>query len=374
MKNNKLVWGVLIAVAAVVLIVYGVKNKGLENGVVKIGVIGPFTGDAAAYGEPYRNVVALAAEEINAAGGINGQMVELIYEDGKCNGGVAASAMQKLVNVDKVQVVIGGFCSSESLAAVPIAEGVRVFLFSPGSSSPDLTGKSPYFSRNYPSDATQGKVLAQVTTQKGWKKIAFIQEQLDYPLGIYKAFSSNFRGTIVKEEFPTQTSDFRSFLTKLRSQNPDALFVDTQTAATAERILKQMQDLKWKPAILVSDAVSGDTKTVEKNKTALEGALAAEFGVDSANQKFQHLKQAYKVKYNEDLPYESYAQTEYDALFLVRDGIEKVGYNGQRLAQWVRTLRDWQGASGATTIGSDGDRTGGHVPKVIRNGKVELLK
>ena len=369
----------VVVVLVVVLGAYYFMAKGpSETGPIKIGLIGPLTGDAAVYGEVLRDVVGLAAEEINAAGGINGRQLEVVYEDGKCSGTSAASAMQKLVNVDKVKIVIGGFCSSESLAAVPIATQNKVFLFSPGSSSPDLTNVSKYFARNYPSDASQGSVLAGVAyNQKNWRKVAFIQEQLDYPLGIFKAFSAEFEkmgGKIVKEEFATNVTDFRSQLTKLKAENPDALFIDTQTPAAADRILKQLQDLKWRPALLVSDATSGDSATVKKDASILEGALAAEFGVDPANQKYQHHLQAYKEKYGKDANFTSYTQTVYDSVYMIRDAVFAVGYDGTKVANWVRSAKDWPGASGLVTIKADGDRAGGHVPKVIKNGKVELLK
>lgn len=182
-----------------------------------------------------------------------------------------------MVNVDEVEVIIGPFCSSESLAAIPIVEEAEVAMLSPGASSPDLTGKSRFFARNYPSDSTQGKVLAETASTRGWKKVAVLQEQSDYPLGIYKAFSENFEklgGTVVGEEFPTNTTDFRSLLTKLKGEKPDALLIDPQTPANGERVLKQLSDLGWKPALMINDAVSGDPKTIENNKTVLEGALA----------------------------------------------------------------------------------------------------
>jgi branched-chain amino acid transport system substrate-binding protein len=374
---------IILWLLAIGLVVWGIlalnKKPEVEEAMAsyKVGVLLPLTGDAAAYGEPMRNVLELAAEEINKEG-INKKPVELIFEDSKCSGKDAASAMQKLVSVDKVQVVIGGFCSSESLAAVPIAAQNKVLLFSAGSSSPDLTGVSPFFFRNYPSDASQGKVLAEVSyDSKKWKNVAFIQEQLDYPLGIFKAFSATFEklgGKVMKEEFPTNTSDFRAALTKLKAGNPDALFIDTQTPAAAARILTQLAELKWSPAILISDAVAGDQKTVADNAASLEGALAAEFGTNPSNAKFQALLAAYKAKYNEDAPYQSYAQTVYDSLFMVRDGIMNSGYSGEKLARWSRTIKNWEGASGKVTIGPDGDLVGGHVAKMIKNGKVEIYQ
>lgn len=339
----------------------------------KVGVILPLSGDAAAYGEIFRNVDQIAVDEINAAGGANGKKLELVIEDGKCNGQDGTNAIQKLVNVDKVQVVQGGFCSSESLAAAPIAEANKVALLSPGSSSPKLTNISHFFFRDYPSDASQGQVLAQVSYNKeGFKNVAFLQEQQDYALGIYQAFSDEFQklgGKVVKEEYPKDATDFRTQLVKLKAQNPDALFLDTQTPAPAAHILKQLKDLNWKPRLLLSDQNAGDTQLLTDNKAALEGALVAEFGVDPSNPKFAHLNDAYKQKYGKDMTFASYSQTVYDSLYIIRDGIAAVGYDGQKLADWSRTIKDWQGASGSVTIKADGDRDGGHRPEVIKDGK-----
>lgn len=376
--NKKLTWGVV----AIIIVVVGYnllqsKSTPATGEPITIGVMTALTGDAAAYGEPARNILLIAQDEINNSGGIGGKPMHLIIEDSKCSGVGAVNAAQKLINVDKVKVIIGGFCSSESLAAVPLATQAKVALFSPGSSSPDLTNSSPYFFRNYPSDASQGRVLAEAAYAKGWKKVAFIQESLDYPLGIYKVFKSTFEGlggVIVREEFPTTATDFRSQITKLRAQNPDALFIDTQTPAVGARIFKQMQDLQWKPAMLISDSISGDTTVVADNAAFLEGTLAAEFGTDPNNLKFQHLLSVYKEKYGVDVPYQSYAQTEYDAVYMVRDAIASVGNDGTAVAAWARSVKDWKGASGTVLIGQDGDRVGGHVLKVVKDGKVVIAK
>ncbi|MDB5259948.1 MAG: hypothetical protein JWN37_179 [Candidatus Nomurabacteria bacterium] len=353
------------------------ENQNQETGPLKIGVLGAFTGEAAVYGEPFRNVVMLAVDEINKSGGINGQKIEAIYEDDKCSGAIATSAVTKLINVDKVKIIIGSVCSSATLAAVPIAEKAKVLILSPAASSPDLTGISPFFFRTYPSDAEQGKVLAELANKKGYKKVAFIQENKDFPLGILKSFESGFTkygGVVIKEEFLTETTDFRSSLIKLRNQNPDALYVDTQTPGGTERILKQLSEIGWKPQLFVNDVVSGDPVTVSNNKAFLEGTFAAEFGIDENNLIFQNMLKSYKGKYGDEVAYQSYAQTEYDSIYLISDGIKEVGYDGEKLALWSRTVKDWKGASGETTISKDGDRLGGPVAKVIHNGKTEVLK
>ena len=376
------IWLVVLVLIVGGLILYGSKKDEGEGAMtkepIKIGVMLPLTGDGAPYGEPARNVYLLAVGEINAAGGINGQPIEFIIEDSKCNGKDATSAAQKLISVNKVQIILGGFCSSESIAATPIAETAKVALFSPGSSSPDLTGISPYFFRNYPSDASQGAVLAEAAAAKGWKKVAFLQEQTDYALGVYKAFSTRFTelgGTIVKEEVPSNTTDFRSVLTKLKAANADAFFLDPQTLPVAERVFKQMQDLKWKPVLLINDVIGGAPEPLGAYKDVMEGALTALFTADPNNPKYLELLTDYKAKYGADLLYgTSYGPTEYDAVYIIKAGIEAVGNNGEKFAVWSRTIKDWEGASGKTTIGSDGDRVGGHTLKVMKDGKVEAVK
>lgn len=374
-------WLVVLVLVVGGFILYGSKKDGGEEAApkepIKIGFIGSLTGDAAEYGEPQRNALQLAVEDINKTGGIVGSPVAIIYEDGKCNGKDGASAAQKLINVDKVKVILGGSCSSETLAAVPIAEAAKVFIFTGSASSPDLIGKSKFFARDYPNDLTQGKVLAEAANAKGWKKVAVIQEQTDYASGIVKAFTTKFvelGGGVMKEEFTTDTNDFRSPLTKLKASNSDALLISTQTTSSGERILVQMQELKWKPALMVNDVIGTNKETVEKNKTILEEALLADFLLDPSNSKLSSLDAAYKERYGKEMGYPNYTSAVYDSLYIIRDGIAAVGLDGEKLADWVRTVKDWQGASGSITISVNGERDSGHVLKVIKDGKVEAVK
>ncbi len=76
-------------------------------------------------------------------------------------------------------------------------------------------------------------------------------------------------------------------------------------------------------------------------------------------------------QYGAELPYQSYAQTEYDAVYLVRDALVAEGENGERISGWFRRVKNWLGASGEITIESNGDRAGGHSLKIIKNGVVQ---
>lgn len=349
------------------------KSAAIE-GPVRVGVMLPMTGDAAVYGEPLLKVAQLALEEVNAAGGVNGQPMEFIIEDSKCDGALGATVAQKFINVDKVQIIFGELCSSATLSAVPVAESAKVALFSATASSPELTDISDYFVRNYPSDSAQGSILAEVAYQdKGWRTVAFVQEQTDYAQGLYDAFTKRFTelgGTTTNDAFATETTDFRSVVTKIQGQAPDAVFLSVQTPAAAARILSQMGQVGYAPALLISDTIAGDPATVSANAVALEGALAAEFAADPANPKFAALVSAYEAEHG-TLPYQGYASTVYDAVYLLRDAVAAVGYDGTKVAQWLRgNVKDWVGASGTITIGSDGDLTTGHRAEVVMDGKI----
>ena len=349
-KTAKIVWWVVGVVVVVGLVWWGItKNNGSGN-VIKIGVFGPFTGDASTYGEPFEKTVELAIGQINAAGGVNGKQIQAIYEDDQCTGDLAANAVQKLVNVDGVQAVLGSMCSGATIPSVPIAAASHVLIFSPGASSPKLTGISPYFFRDYPSDASQAAIYADVGYhQKGWRTVAVMEEQTDYATALGGAFSKDFEsygGKVVVQEFPSTATDLRSMVTTLKQQKPDALFIDTQSPATAQETLNAMAQLSWKPALIIDDTLEGDSATMQKDASQLEGAITAEFLQNASDTAFQSFVNAYQTKYGETLPYQNYGQTEYDAVYLLADGIKAVGYNGQALAAWSRTIKDWKGVSG----------------------------
>ncbi|MDP2641863.1 MAG: ABC transporter substrate-binding protein [bacterium] len=374
--NKTVIWVVVLIVVVGGIVMFSGKSAPTETGPIKIGVIAPMTGDAAAYGEPMANVLRMAVEEVNATGGVDGRLMELIVEDGKCSGASGTSAAQKLVNVDGVKAIIGGFCSGETIPAVPIVAAAKVVMVSGGASSPDLTGISPYFFRTNPSDSAQGKVLAQIAyNDKGWRKVAFLQEQTDYALGIYKAFNEEFvrlGGSTTNESFASNVTDVRGVITKAKATNPDALFISAQTPAVVSRVLTQVSQSNWKPALMVNDVVPGDPELLKNSSALLEGALTAEFGTNPQNPKFQTLVNNYKAKYGSEPPFQSYAQTMYDAVYLLKEGLAKAGEDGEKLAQWSRTIKNWDGASGKITILESGDRDSGHTMKVIRGGKVEL--
>src|SRR3989344_5679165 len=163
------------------------------QGTYKIGVMYPLTGDGASYGLPIQRTTRIAVDEINAQGGVNGRKLEVIYEDSKCNPKDGNAAAQKLVNLDKVKVIIGGVCSGETLGAAPITEAAKVVLISPSATNPDITNAGDFVFRLAPSDAFAGVVASDYAFNgMDARNAAVISESTDYAQGLRKVFKEEF--------------------------------------------------------------------------------------------------------------------------------------------------------------------------------------
>ncbi|MBT4936831.1 ABC transporter substrate-binding protein [Candidatus Peregrinibacteria bacterium] len=240
---------------------------------IKIGAVMPLSGDASAYGIEPQRIFNYQIEKINA---VSEQQFELIYEDGKCSGNDAVSGFQKLTDIDAVKFVIGGFCSSETLAMAPLAENKNVLLMSPGSSNPSIEGLDDnIFTYSY-SDELIGAGLA--TEAKVFKKVAIITEQNDFNIGVKDVFMKNIEGSeveiVTNEIFPKGESDFRNVLEKITKSNPEAVILNANIGITAENLLRQAAEIPgWKDYQLISQVSHLPDATRESVGDFAEGMI-----------------------------------------------------------------------------------------------------
>ena len=127
---------ILPTILALVLIACGGDKD--ENAPFRIGVMESLTGAGETYGTVALQSKQMALDEINAAGGINGRMLEFVVEDSKCSAQDAITAYNKLTNVDGIKIILGTSCSGAMLGGAPLAEKDGVVLFSGLASSPDI--------------------------------------------------------------------------------------------------------------------------------------------------------------------------------------------------------------------------------------------
>lgn len=344
---------------------------------IKIGFIGPLTGDAASIAEPARNSIAIAVEEINSSSGIDGRMIAIIYEDGKCNGKDAVNAAQKLVNVDKVKIIIGGLCSGESLSILPITEPAKILVLSPTASSPELTGAGKFFFRNNPSDADGGKALAKLIIEK-YKKAAIISENTDYAQALGKVFVNSFRSlggeVVANESFASETRDFRSLLTKIKAANPEAILINPQSDITGGTIIKQAKELGI-TAPLYGNTLLAGSKAIEIAGASAEGMILIDApGLSDNNPKAVKLLSDYRSRYGKTT-LEFYIGAAYDDVYILAQAISEVGTDTEKIRDYLHGIKNYNGVIGTYGFDENGDLAGiKYTVKEIKNGKATEVK
>ncbi len=363
--NKKLIGTLLTIGLGLVVLGVGCQNAVPNNSSqtttnktpIKIGFIGPLSGDAAEYGQPIKNSVALAAEQINASGGINGRPLQILYEDGACNGQQAAAAAQKLVNIDAVKFIIGGVCSGETLAMAPITNAAQVLSISPASTNPSITNAGDYVFRNIPSDADSGLKLAELAAK--YPTVAIISEETDYNQAIKQVFQKNYHGQIVADENYAQDSrDFRTNLTKIEAANPTAIIINAQTGSTGGLILKEIKQMRINVPILGNMAmVSSEALTIAKNEA--EGVVAVDAPTLNENSpKAKSYLNDYVKQYGSKPSYEIYGGAAYDDVELLAQAIRSVGMNSSAVRDYLYQLPNYDGVIGNYHFDHNGDLVG----------------
>ncbi len=264
-KSNKIIIWVVLTLIVVVggyFLLKGNFSQPVSTEPIKIGVSGPLTGELASWGVNLSAGVELARNEINNAGGINGQMIELVIENDKCEPTTAVNAFNKLINIDKVVSIIGPICSSAGGSALPVAQQNNVPVIIVSASAPHLTKIGDHIFRIYPSDAFQGKVGAEFMFNiLNKKKVAVIYVNNDWGVGIKDVFINDFKnlgGEVVSEDSVLQDAkDIRTQLTKAKNSSAEALYFPAYPA-NAIGGLKQAKELGLKIPIVGGDAFDGE--------------------------------------------------------------------------------------------------------------------
>lgn len=350
------------------------------QGTYKIGVMLPLTGDGAAYGLPLQKSAKIAFDELNAKGGVNGRRLEAVYEDSKCNPKDGNAAAQKLINVDKVKVIIGGACSGETLGAAPIANDNKVVMVSPSATSPDITSKGGDFVfRLAPSDAYAGVVASDYAyNELKAKKAAIISETTDYAQGLRRVFKENFEklgGQVVADDtYNPEDTDFRTQVAKVKAaRGPDVIYVVPQAPAKGVLLVRQIKEAGLKQQLLTAEVIIG-RNVIKDNAADMEGLIGVEQKFDEKSPKAAGLLGKYKSQAKEDPPFPAYMSAAYDAVYLVSDAIAKGGYDGENIRDYFYAVNNYEGAVGKVSIDENGDVVLDFNVRQVRNGDLATLK
>ena len=342
-----------------------------EDDPFTIGVMESVTGPGETYGRVAVQAKQVAVDEINEAGGINGRMLELIVEDSKCNAQDSITAYKKLTDVDGVKIILGTSCSGAMLGAAPLAEAEGVILFSGLATNPDIATAGDYIFRTSMNDAQLGIDTGNVMWADGIRTVATITEATDYAEGVRLTSVAQFEkqgGRVVAEErYASDATDFRTQLTKLLSENPDAIHVAAQSEFTGGTILKQLRELNYDGPIY-SEIVPVGATALEIAGDGATGVKAIIADIDPANARGQEVLANFRERYGYiTLPW--YLGSAYDDVYITAECLKKTG-DDQDADGFRDCLYDitWSGAIGdGYGFDSNGEVTG------LTNVVVEVL-
>lgn len=370
-KGNIIIW--LIVVVIIVWGAFALFGEKAEADKIKLGFIGPLTGDAAKIGEQAKAAVEIAVEEINSEGGVNGKEIEVIYEDGMCDGKTANNAAQKLINIDKVTAIIGGTCSAETSAFTDLAEQNKVVVLSYCSSAPAITNAGDYIFRNYPSDAYQSVFAANyIFNELGYGKVAILYTNDDWGVGLQDAFEkafTNLGGKIIaKESFTKDARDLRTQLAKIKTSNPDLLYFLGFSEASIPG-LKQIKEISLKVPVFGGDAWD-DPKIFSEAGNAAEGILFTSI----ASKEDQEYKNKIMQKLGVDETTICGPQA-YDAVYILGDIMKRVGANSVDIKDELYQIKYEGGISvDVTDFDENGDLTSANYQvNQVKAGKKEVV-
>ena len=328
----------------------------------RIGVMESLTGPGETYGTTANNAKQMAADEINAAGGIDGRMLELVVEDSKCSAQDAITAYNKLTNVDGIMIILGTSCSGAMLGAAPLAEEDGVILFSGLASNPDIANAGDYIFRTQISDVQTGIDTGNVLWADGIRTLATITESTDYAEGLRRTSVAQFEkrgGRVVAEErYGSDVTDFRAQLTKLFDASPDALHIAPQSEFAGGTIIKQARELGYQGPIY-AETVTVGTTSLEIAGEAATGLKAITADLDPNNEKAQEVLANFRKRYNYvTLPW--HLGSAYDNVYIAAECLRQTGddqdADGFRDCMYEIT---WSGAIGDDySFDSDGEVVG----------------
>ena len=320
---------------------------------VKIGVVLPTSGAIATFGQENINGLKLAMEKIKKT---SHQKLVLFVEDDKSEAIEATNAIRKLLNVDKVSVVIGEVTSSNTLAMAPIAQENKVPLFSPAATNVKVTQIGNFISRACFTDDFQGVVMAKfaVNNLKKKKGLIIIDNSSDYSKGLGAAFKAEFiknGGKLVTDEeltYVQKDMDFQSLLRKVKRANPDVIFLPGYYQE-AGLIIKQARALGINAPFLGGDGWDSP-KLFEIAGPAIKGNfISSHFAPDDKDPKVQAFVKDYEKAYKSKPG--AMAALGYDAISIVADAINRAkSTKSADINDAILATKNFPGVTGAITI------------------------
>ncbi len=342
------------------------------NPPLRIGVVIPETGEAAVYGASVKSGVKLAFDAAQA-GRTAPQGLEVIYRDSGSDPTRAATAAEALFEGGAV-VVIGGVTSAEAKVMIPVADRAERVLLSPSASAPNLSGRSSFFFRVYPSDELEGVKAADfLATTRGARTVLVLQEDNDYTRGLLPVFVGEYtsHGGRVTGSIRLDEAGWHAQVREaIDRRAPDGVYVCGYGEAILAGV-RLLRSLGYRGTICTTSAFSA-ASLLTRAASLAEGVFfpLASFDLTSKREPVRSFVQSYVASYN--LTPDIYAAHGYDAALATLAALKgPADPNGRTVAARLHALSGVAGVTGGIAFDDEGNIVQTLRDCWIHDGKVE---
>lgn len=314
---------------------------------LKVGIMVPTTGSEATYGKDMENAINLAAEEINAAGGLLGMKIVTTTGDDACDPQQATAAASKLVAADVVAVV-GGYCSGATLPTLKIYGDAGIPIVIPAANSTKLIAANP--GNGFQINSTgfdQVSTAVGLFEEKKINTLAIVHQGDGYSEDLAKLTREKWTAmgheVVAYEVVNKGEQDHSSLVTSIKSKNADAVFW-TAYYADGALLIKQLRQAGYRGMIAVGDG-SNSPKLMEIAGPAAEGVFCFSNPTAEYLPAAKTFTENYRKKFNQDPG--PYSTLSYDGMNLLAKAVKEAGSTDRKaIMAALKATKDFNGIAG----------------------------
>ena len=350
--------------------VFAVSAFGADT--IRIGLMAPLTGFAAADGASVHDSVKLAVERVNSQGGVLGKKVELIAYDDRADGKEAVAVARKLIQQDQVVGVVAGSYSTPSRASAPIFQDEEIPFVAAYAVHPDITKAGDFCFRNGFLGMVEGKSAGYVAVQMlKANNIALLTSDNDFGRTLaagFKEYINKYAKAakiVYAQTYPFKEKDFKPYLSKIKEIGPDLVFASGYYFQTGP-ILKQAREMGIKTQILGEEGADSP-KTLEIAGKAAEGfIIVTNLNRDDPRPEVQTFLKEYETRYK--LQPDMVGASAYDAFMIICDGIKRAGStDGKAVRDAIAGTKNYNALTGEIKGFND-------IGEVVKEVQVQIVK
>lgn len=322
---------------------------------IKIGFLGALTGDVAMFGKPTLEGMKMAAEDLNAAGGVLGKKIEIVEADNRGDKQEGASVTQKLISRDNVVAIVGDPTTGITKVAAPIAQKAQVLLISAGATGPGVVENGDFIFRNTLLDSVAiPACIDYFANELKYKKVAIItSDNNDYSVGFSQTFRDAAKGKgieiVADEKVKDGDKDFSGQVTNIKAKKPDVIFFSGYYTEGA-LIMKEARKQGVKANMFGGDGLFSP-EFIKLGGSAVEGSMSAlGFAPEQASPETAKFIAAFSKKFAGQVPGLFDAQG-YDGVMMIADAIKRANSADPKVFKTaMASTKNFQGVSGTITI------------------------